>query len=192
MIHLTPRVIVEPLSAGPGLQGPLFGPLIRGRNLGHLVCINLYSVLITPTKVPRESSTATLTIQLLVSSSRSPPPALPLLSIAARNFHQHLDNLNHPTVGRLVRWILPTFGSPQNLVLTTTLTNPKPEMVPDPHGKSTLPSSHLPLLSLGEGHWGAYILCTERPIYYSNCRLTLERSILSAGLTLPFEPCQST
>ena len=115
---------------------------------------NLYSVLITPTEVPRESNTATPTIQMLVSS---PPPALPLLSIAARNFHQHSDNLNPPNVGRLVPWILPTFGSPENLVLTTTLTNPNPEMVPDPHGKSTLPSSHLPLLSLGGGHWGAYI-----------------------------------
>ena len=39
MIHLTPRVTAEPSSAGPGLQGLLFGILIWRGNLGHLVAV---------------------------------------------------------------------------------------------------------------------------------------------------------
>ena len=65
IIHLTPRDTAEPPSTRPGLQGQLFGILIWRGNLGHLVAV---IVLCTnyPTKVPRESSTATLTIQVLV------------------------------------------------------------------------------------------------------------------------------
>ena len=92
-------IIAALQEAQPCLQGQLFGLLIWRWNLELVDCSNLYSVLITPTEVPLESSTATITIQMLVSSV---PPAPPLLSIAARNFHQHLDNLDHPNVGRLV------------------------------------------------------------------------------------------
>ena len=126
--------------AQPGLQGLLFGLLEWRGNLGHMVG---KSVLYCTDYANQGSEGIQHRHPYYPNVGQFLPPALPLHSIAARNFHQHLNNLNHPNVGRLVPWILPTFGSPENLVLTSTLTNPNPEMVPDPHGKCTLPSSHL-------------------------------------------------